>query len=156
MRAWTIVLFIVAIHACLAMMSVANITNVGLNLTINTQEKNANIQVNPGYNSNIILPSDPSFFSTDPNATGDNIRGTNATLIKKTDFVGNFIESIFQFGGVFLKFMGTFSNAIFSIHALCAPFFGDYNAWILEAIVDTVFGVSLFQLVTGRSFKTME
>jgi hypothetical protein len=156
MRAWTIVLFILAIHACLAMINVANVTNVGLNLTINTQDKNANVQVGEGHVHNLTLPSDPTFFNPDPNATGANIKGPNASLVSRGDFVQNFIVSILDFGGVFFKFMNTFSDAIFSIHALCAPYFGDYNAWILEGIVDTVFGVSLFQMVTGRSFKTME
>jgi hypothetical protein len=156
MRAWTIVLFIVAIHACLAMINVAGITNVGLNMTIDTQSKNANIQFGSGQ-TNLSLPQDPTFFNaseTDPSK----VKGQNATLysISKNDFVSNFIESIYQVGGAFMKFMTTFGAAIFSIHTLCAPYFGDYNAWILEGMVDTVFGVSLFQMVTGRSFKTME
>lgn len=154
MRAWTIVLFIVAIHACLAMLTVTDITNIGLNLTIDTTSKNANINVNSGNNT-IYIPSDPTFFNA--NETGKDIMGANTTpLIKSTDFVDKFIESIYNVGGPFLKFMGAFSAAIFSIHTLTAPYFGDFNAWVLEGIVDLVFGVSLFQMVTGRSFKTME
>ena len=154
MRAWTIVLFIVAIHACLAMINVGTITNIGLNLTIDTQSKNANIYVSEGK-TNLTLPYDPTFFNI--NETGKNIMGANTTpLIQKTDFISKFIESIYDVGGPFFKFMGTFSAAIFSIHNLCAPYFGDFNAWVLEGIVDLIFGVSLFQMVTGRSFKTME
>jgi len=154
MRAWTIVLFIVAIHACLAMLTITDITNIGLNITMDTTSKSANINVNPGNNT-VYIPSDPTFFNV--NETGKDIMGANTTpIIKNTDIVSKFIESIFEVGGVFLKFMGTFSAAIFSIHTLTAPYFGDFNAWVLEGIVDMVFGVSLFQMITGRSFKTME
>jgi hypothetical protein len=98
--------------------------------------------------------SDPRFFNQ--SAPPSQVKGTNATLVKQSDFIGEFIESIFGVGKVFLTFMATFSTVIFSIHNMAAPYFGDYNAWILEGMVDTIFGVALFQMVTGRSFKTME
>jgi hypothetical protein len=155
MRAWTIVIFILAIHACLAMINIANITNVGLNVTLDTSGMGSNIVVTPGGINMSMPSSDPRFFNESATSPSE-IKGTNATLIKQGDFIGDFIESITGVGRVFLTFMATFSTVIFSIHAMAAPYFGDTNAWVLEGMVDTIFGVALFQMVTGRSFKTME
>ena len=66
------------------------------------------------------------------------------------------IEQILGVADSFIKLMQTFSKVIFSIQYFGAQFFGDFNAWVLEGMVDIIFGVSLFQMVTGRSFKTME
>lgn len=154
MRAWTIVLFILAIHACLAMVNVANITNIGLGIVVDTTSKSGIIVAPPG-SSNITLPSsDPRYF--DQNATGSDISHANETIIQEGDFIGKFIENIFNVGTVFIKFIGTFSNIVFSIHGFAKPFFGDFNAWVLEGMVDMLLTISLFQIVTGRSFKTME
>lgn len=154
MRAWTIVIFILAIHACLAMINIANITDVGLNVTLDTSGVGSNIVVTPG-GINMSLPSsDPRFFNE--SASPSQVKGTNATLLTQKSFAQGWIESIVGVGAAFMEFMATFSTVIFSIHTMAAPYFGDYNAWILEGMVDTIFGVALFQMVTGRSFKTME
>ena len=153
MRAWTIVLFILAIHACLAMINVANITNVGINATLDTTS--TGIMVIPPSNGVSMPSSDPQFFdqcATDPSK----VKGANSTVISKGNFVSDMIESIAGVARTFYDFMYTFSSAIFTIHTLCAPIFGDFNAWVLEGMVDIVFGIALFQMVTGRSFKTME
>jgi hypothetical protein len=151
MRAWTIVLFILAIHACLAMINVANITDAGLNISIDTSSHNGFI-VSPGH-TNVSMPSsDPQFF--DQNATGNAIKG-NSTL-SKGDFVGGFIESVIGMGATASKFLGMFGAIIFSIHTMAAPYFGSYNSWVLEGMVDIVFGISCLQIFTGRSLKTME
>jgi hypothetical protein len=155
MRAWTIVLFIVAIHACLAMFNITNITNAGVGVVIDTSSKNG-FSVTTGNNSMILLPNDSTFFNASASDPSEVTNSSDESLLGAGDFVSKFIESIFQVGIDFLKFMNSFKDAIFSIHALGAPIFGDFNAWILEGMVDFVFGVSLFQLVTGRSFKTME
>lgn len=153
MRVWTIVLFILAIHAMTAMINVADITNIGLNMTIDTTSKNA-ILVSQGGNSTISMPSsNPDYFNQC--ATGKDISQGNQTL-NKQDFVGAMIQTLFAFGTVFVDFMGTFSGVIFGIHEMASPFFGDFNSWVLEGAVDLVLGVSLFQIVSGRSFKTMD
>jgi len=152
MRAWTIVLFILALHACTAMFTHTNILDIGLNVSLDTSSSNI-IQLGPSTPINIA--NDESFFNSSANSSTE-IRGTNSSAIGKTDFVGKMIEAILGVADTFIEFMATFSKAIFSIQYMCAPYFGYYNAWILEAIVDTVFGVSLFQMVTGRSFKTMD
>jgi len=153
MRAWTIVLFILGLHILLAMLSAANITNAGLNLSIDTSSKGSIIVLPPGY-TNITIPSgDPRFIPVNGTNTSD-IKGS--TLIKSTSFFGKLIESIAGAAIIFLTFMSTFSSIIFTIHGLGAPFFGEFNSWLLEGLVDTIFGVSLFQIISGRSFKTME
>lgn len=151
MRAWTIVLFILAVHATLAMFTVANITDVGLNITVDTSSHNG-FYITPGT-QNVTLPSDSTFF----NASAANVTdvSTNATLTQ-TSFVSDFIESILGVATAFAKYMSMFSKAIFSIYYLSAPYFGNFNAMVLEAMVDIIFGISLIQMVTGRSFKTME
>lgn len=152
MRAYTIILFILSVHACLAMMNTADITNSGLNISVDTTSKNG-FYISQGHtNMTYLMSSDPRFFNE--SATGKDIT-SNATLTRK-DYIGKFIESIFEVGGVFLKFMDMCTSLIFSIHTLCAPIFGEFNSWILEGIVDFAFGIALFQIVTGRSFKTME
>jgi len=154
MRAWTIVIFILAIHACLAMINIANITNVGLNVTLDTSGMGSNIVVTPGGINMSMPSSDPRFFNE--SAPPSEVKGTNATLLNQKSFAQGWIESIVGVGAAFMEFMTTFSTVIFSIHSLAAPYFGDTNAWVLEGMVDTIFGVALFQMVTGRSFKTME
>jgi hypothetical protein len=149
MRAFTIVLFILAIHACLAMINVANITDAGLNISIDTSSHNGFI-VSPGK-TNITMPSSQFFNES---ANGSEIK-SNSTL-SKGDYFGNLIESVLGLGTIASKFLGTFSAIIFSIHTMAAPYFGNYNAWVLEGMVDFVFAISCFQIFSGRSFKTME
>jgi hypothetical protein len=149
MRAWTIVLFILAIHAVLAMVNVAHITDIGLNISLDTS--GGSLTVLPG-SSNITVPSSVYF---DENATGNKIVNSSA-VITKNSFTDKMIETILGAATAFFNLMATFSSVIFSIHEMGAPIFGDFNAWVLEGVVDIVFGVSLFQMVTGRSFKTME
>jgi hypothetical protein len=153
MRAWTIVLFILSIHAVLAMMTVAGVGNGIMNYTIDTSGHSASFPTTPG-NYNVTLPSsDPRFFNTSANSTA--IKG-NGTLIGPSNFIGDWIESIVGVGASFSKLIQTFTNTVFSIHTLAAPYFGDFNAWVLEGIVDLILAIGLFQIVTGRSFKTME
>jgi hypothetical protein len=149
MRAWTIVLFILAIHACLAMINVAHITDIGLNISVETS--GGGIVVNPGT-TNLTIPSSTYFNES---ANGSAILN-HTVVITKNSFVDKMIEQIIGAAATFYALMDTFSSVIFSIHSMGAPIFGDFNAWVLEGIVDIVFGVSLFQMVTGRSFKTME
>lgn len=154
MRAWTIVLFILAVHACLAMFTVANITDIGLNMSLDTTSKTG-FTVLPGAPPNVTLPSsDPRFFNSSA-VNGSDAKG-NGTMLGQGDFIGDFIESILGMGAILSKYMGMFGAAIFSIHTLCAPYFGDFNAWVLEGMVDIVFAISLVQMFTGRSMKTME
>ena len=153
MRAWTIVLFILAFHACTAMFTYTDIMNTGINSTVDTYSKTGFV-VSSGNGSVVKLPYDPSYF--DPNATGQDIKGSSVAFINSTSFVGRFIESILGFGETFITFVKTFSGVITGIHYLSKPYFGDFNAWVLEGIVDTIFAVSLVQIVTGRSFKTMD
>jgi len=150
MRAYTIIIFILAIHAGLAMINVSHITDVyGFNTTIDTSTKGSIVFINNG--SYIQVPSSQFFNES---ATGDSI--TNKSMISKSDFASGFIEQISGLAEGFGKFIGTFSALIFSIHQLGAPLFGDFNAWVLEGMVDFIFAVALFQMITGRSFKTME
>ena len=154
MRLWTIVLFIVAIHAALAIINVGNITDIGLDMSIDTTSKTGVIvsQGNPG---GIEMPSsDPRFFCQ--TAKGAGISRTNKTVLGAGDYVGKFIESIINLGGVFAKFMSTFGHAIFGIHTLTAPLFGEFNSWVLEGMVDFLVVIGFFQIMTGRSFKTMD
>jgi hypothetical protein len=136
------------------MINVANITDIGINATLDTSSNG--IMVIPPANGVSMPSSDPQFFDQCATADPSKVKGANSTLIAKGNFVGDFIESIAGVASTFFKFMGTFSSAIFSIHTLCAPIFGNFNAWVLEGMVDIVFGIALFQMVTGRSFKTME
>jgi len=154
MRLWTIVLFIVAIHAALAIINVGNITDIGLDMSIDTTSKTGVIvsQGNPG---GIEMPSsDPRFFCQ--TATGADISRANKTILGANDYIGKFIESVYNLGGVFSKFLNSFSIAIFGIHTLTAPLFGDFNGWVLEGLVDFLLVIGIFQIVSGRSFKTMD
>jgi hypothetical protein len=151
MRAWTIVLFILAIHAVLAMINVANITDVGLNVSVSTS--GGGILVTPGT-STVIVPSSVYF-----NESANNSDIANKTIVissSTTNFVDKMIEQIAGAANTFFSLMGMFSSVLFSIHTMGAPIFGNFNAWVLEGMVDIVFGISLFQMITGRSFKTME
>lgn len=149
MRAWTIVLFILAIHAVLAMINVAHITDIGLNISLDTS--GGGLAILPGT-TNLTLPSSTYFNES---ANGSAILN-KTVVITKNSFTDKMIETILGAATAFFNLMGTFSDVIFSIHKMGAPIFGDFNAWVLEGIVDIVFGVALFQMVTGRSFKTME
>jgi len=148
MRAWSIVLFILAIHAGLAMFNYTNIMDIGLGVTLDPV---TGVLV-PG-NTTVDLPSTTVF----------NISGTSkeevtnsSSSLKSTNFIGQMIESILDVGKNFSDLLTTFKDLLFSIHYLAKPFFGDVNAWILEGIVDFIFVIAFFQMVTGRSFKTME
>lgn len=149
MRAYMIVVFILAIHAGLAMINVAHITDIyGFNTSIDTSSKGTFVVIN---GSNISVPSSTYFCET---ATGQDI--SSATDLAPTNFVGEMIQTITGMTEVFVNFMNSFKSLIFSIHTFGAPYFGDFNAWVLEGMVDFIFSVALFQIVTGRSFKTME
>ena len=151
MRAWTIVLFILAIHACLAMINVAHITDIGLNISLNTDS--GGVLISPG-STNVTVPTSTYFNES---ANGTNPLNKNAMITGSSGgFVGKMIEAILGAADTFEKLMSTFSGAIFSIHTMGAPIFGDFNAWVLEGMVDIMFGIALFQMITGRSFKTME
>jgi hypothetical protein len=151
MRAWTIVIFILAFHVCLAMVNYADITDVGLNITFETS--GGGVLVSPGTNT-INMPSSTL---VNPNATSKDDALTNQSItLKKGDFVGDMMEIITGVATPFFNLMTTFSKIVFSIHYLCTPYFGDFNSWMLEAMVDFIFVMALFQMVTGRSFKTME
>lgn len=151
MRAWTIVLFILAIHAVLAMINVANITDVGLNVSVSTN--GGGILITPGT-STVTVPSSVYF-----NESANNSDIANKSMViseTSSNFFSKLIEQITGAAETFFKLMGMFSSVLFSIHTMGAPIFGNFNAWVLEGIVDIVFGISLFQMITGRSFKTME
>lgn len=151
MRAWTIVLFILSIHAVLAIFTVGGVGNGIMGYTYDTSGHQAVFTPIPG-NYNTTLPSsDPRFFNSSSNTSQG-----NATLIKSGDFIGEWIESIIGVGTSFTKLMGTFTAAVFSIYTLSAPYFGNFNAMVLEGLVDIVLAIAFFQMVTGRSFKTME
>jgi hypothetical protein len=148
MRAWSIVLFILAIHAGLAMFNYTNIMDIGLGVTLDPV---TGVLV-PG-NTTIDIPSSTIFNAS--GETKEEVTG-GATNLTVNDFFGDMIESILGAGARFSQLIDTFKNLLFSIHYLAEPIFGDFNAWILEAIVDFIFVIALFQMVTGRSFKTME
>jgi PPE-repeat protein len=155
MRAWTIVLFVIAIHACLFMFNGVNFENgLGYNFSIDTSSKSGNIIIIPGDPANISMPSPDSHFF-DSSANGSNVN-VNGTVFSKNDVDGGLLEQVYGLGKTLMKIVGMFGAAIFSIHTLAAPYFGDSTAWILEGMVDIVFGIALFQLVTGRSFKTID
>jgi hypothetical protein len=155
MRAWTIVLFILAIHAVLAMINVADITDIGLNISMDTS--GGSLVTFPGA-VNLTTPSSTYFNeSYNKNGTGEDVSNSSSLISSSSGgFIGKMIEQILGAADTFIKLMTTFSSVVFSIHYLGAPIFGDFNAWVLEGIVDIVFGIALFQMVTGRSFKTME
>jgi hypothetical protein len=133
------------------MINGADITNVA-GIYIDTSGMNThNFVVHQGrYDVN--MPQSNLFFNG--SANGSNIK--NASLISNKDFAGGMIESILGVGSTFLALMDTFQRAVFSIHTLAAPYFGDTNSWVLEGMVDTILAIGLFQIVSGRSFKTME
>lgn len=151
MRAWTIVVFILAIHACLAMIGVANITDVGLNITLDTSG-HGSIAPSSG-NTNLTIPSSTMYNTTDP----ENFTYSKSTMnLNQTGFVGMMLQQVTQFASLLSELMTTFSRIVFSIYYLTAPYFGHFNAVMLEGLVDFIFSIALFQMVTGRSFKTME
>jgi len=154
MRAWTIFLFILGIHIVLGMISVANITNVGLNMSIDTTQKGS-IIIMPEKNISMQAP-DPRFINT--SGTDINtIKGSSSNnTLAPTNFVAAYIQNIFAAADAFIKLLTSFSQVVFTIYYLGAPWFGGFNALALELMVDSVFAISLFQLVTGRSFKTMD
>jgi len=154
MRLWTIVLFIVSIHAALAIINVGNITDIGLDMKIDTTSKTG-VMVSQGTPGTIEMPSsDPTFFCQ--TATGADISMTDQTVLGAGDYIGKFIESVYNLGGVFSKFMTTFGSAIFGIHTLTKPFFGEFNSWVLEGMVDFLLVIGFFQIISGRNFKTMD
>jgi hypothetical protein len=148
MRAWTIVLFILAIHAGLAMFNYTNVMDIGLGVTIDPVTGT----LVPGSNT-VDLPTSPIFNSS--GTTKEEV-SNNSVKIQSSGFVGQMIEAITGVGDQFFKLIATFKDLLLSIHALTAPYFGEFNAWILELVVDFIFVIALFQMVTGRSFKTME
>jgi hypothetical protein len=148
MRAWTIVLFILAIHAGLAMFNYTNVMDIGLGVTLDPVTGT----LVPGSNA-VELPS-TTVFNTSGHSKEE--VANNSVALKTDSFIGLMIESILGVGEQFSKLITTFKDLLFSIHYLTAPFFGDVNAWILEGVVDFIFVIALFQMVTGRSFKTME
>jgi hypothetical protein len=150
MRAYMIVIFILAIHASLAVINVANIMDVGLNLSLDTSSHGA-IIIN--HNSSIITVPSSKFFNE--SATGTDISEASKDL-NRSSFSSGAIESIIGFATVFGDFIKSISKIVFSIHDLTAPLFGNFNAWVLEGMVDFILTIALFQMVTGRSFKTME
>ena len=151
MRAWTIVLFIIAFHACLSMFAYVDLQNsLGLNITIDTTSKTGNWIITPGTTNITIPSSDPYFFDSTSNGS------VNNSAIKPNDFVGNMIESVLGVANAFGKLMGSFTQAAFAIHTYGAPYFGDGPAWILEGVVDFVIAIGFFQLVTGRGFKVLD
>lgn len=151
MRAWTIVVFILAIHACLAMIGVANITDIGLNITLDTSGRGSIIPV-PG-NTSLVVPSSTIYNTTDPN---NFTTANNKVNLNETGFVGMMLQQVTGFASLFSELMATFSRLVFSIYYLTVPYFGHFNAVMLEGLVDFIFSIALFQMVTGRSFKTME
>jgi hypothetical protein len=155
MRAWTIVVFILAIHAVLAMVNVAHITDIGLNISLDTS--GGGVLVTPGM-VNMTTPSSTYFNeSYNKNGTGSDIKNTSGIITGTSGgFVGKMIELIIGAADTFIKLMTTFSSVIFTIYYVGAPYIGTFNAMVLEGMVDIIFGVALFQMVTGRSFKTME
>jgi hypothetical protein len=99
----------------------------------------------------------PSSTYFNQSANGSDIANKSIVITGTSGgFFDKAIEQIIGAANTFLKLMGTFSSVLFSIHTMGAPIFGDFNAWVLEGMVDIVFGISLFQMITGRSFKTME
>lgn len=149
MRAWSIVLFILAIHAGLAMFNYTNVMDIGLGVTLDPV---TGVLV-PGNNT-IDIPDSIIFNSS---ATSKSQVMQNNTITSNTSgFVGDMITSILDFGKNFSDLLSTFNKLVFSIHYLAAPFFGDFNAWVLEFVVDFILVIAFFQMVTGRSFKTME
>lgn len=150
MRAWSIVLFILAIHATLAMFTYTDITDAGLNISLDTSTKGTII---PIHNSTVIIPVSNQYFNV--NGSQDTITN-QSNLVTQQDFVSGAIESIVGTATTFYNLINTFKGLVFSIHEMAAPFFGDFNAWVLEGVVDLIMGIALFQMVTGRSFKTME
>lgn len=151
MRAWTIVLFILCIHMMLAAFTWAGVGNGILGYTLDTSGHQASFNPIPG-NYTVQLPITSQFFNGSANGT----QITNNSLIKSGGVVGEWIENIIGVGSYFTNLINTFKDAVFSIHYLTAPYFGDVLGWLLEGIVDLVLGISFFQMVTGRSFKTME
>lgn len=124
--------------------------DIGLNVSLDTSTKGT-FTVIP--TTTIAVPSNEIFYE---NASyGQNVSKLKETM-PATDMLGGFIESILKFTGPFNKFVTTVLKVITSIHDTAAPFFGDYNAWIIQGIVDFIFCISLIQIITGRSFKTME
>lgn len=149
-------LFIVSIHACLAMFAVADITNTtGVYLeTSGFMVGTPSWVVHQGNNS-VGIPQSNLFFNSSANGT-EIFNSKSALTGSNGTFVGKMIEQILGAADIFSKFINMFKNVLFSIHYLAAPIFGEFNGWVLEGMVDIVFGISLFQIVSGRSFKTME
>ena len=148
MRAYTIVLFIIAVHVCLAMFG--NVDFNVTNITIDTTQKGTFL-ITQGHVPYNYLPSSTLFFNM-----SNETKVNSSTMLTENDFVGKYIESIYGVGDVFSKFMNMFTSAVFSIHTLCAPWFGEFNSWAIEIMVDFVLAIGFFQVITGRSFKTME
>lgn len=151
MRAWTIVIFILSVHVCLSMINIAHITDVGLNLSLDTSGGS----LVPSSGSSTI--ENPSSILINQNATDkDNVYTNSSARLKQGDFMGDLMEIIIGVATPFVNLMKTFSVIVFSIYYISLPYFGPFNSLMLEAMVDFIFVVALFQMVTGRSFKTME
>ena len=80
MRAWTIVIFILAIHAVLAMVNVANITDIGLNISLDTS--GGSLVTIPG-STNITTPSSVYFNeSYNRNGTGEDVSNSSSFMTR--------------------------------------------------------------------------
>jgi len=152
MRAWTVVLFILAIHACLAMFNHADVLNYGTNIVIDTTSKDSIVV--GAATVKITVPE--SVFFNEKGTGSDIIKGGNDTILNNSGWIGEFITSTVGVAGQFFGFIKSVKDIVFSIHTLCGPLFGDFDGWVLEGMTDFILFVALFQMVTGRSFKTME
>jgi hypothetical protein len=153
MRAWSVFIFILAIHASLALVYHADITNsLDLNYTFDTSSHSGSYIQIPGK-QNVSIPQSDRFFDATKN---DSTVYNNSANLKPGDFVGDFIQSVTGVGSTLTKLMTMVGDAFFTIQWLMAPIFGSFNAWVVEGLVDIIWAGALFQMVTGRNFKGAE
>lgn len=154
MRAWTIVLFLIAFQASLAMLNVANPLNTGMGITIDTSNP---YRIDVYENTtNVVLPQPQAgIYRYTGNATHPNY-ATQPGDYNSNNLSTGFIENIQGITIGFGEFIALFYKAVTSIHETFYIYIGDFNAWILQGFAYIVLALGIIQILTARSLKTAE
>jgi hypothetical protein len=153
MRAWTIVVFILAFQASLAMLNMANPLNTGMGIVVDTTNKYTITPV-PGNNT-MELPQPQGGIYTSTGTANNPSYTTNPGGFNPKSFSSGYIENILGLGGAVGGFFEIFFNVIFSIEVTFTPYIGIYASYI-QYMVLFILGIGLFQIYSGRSLKTAE
>lgn len=150
MRAWTILIFIISLQAALAMLNVADPMNAGLGISIDTTNPNA-IVVSQTQIPIAYPQPDPNFYTVSGTKYNTSIKDYSST-----EYISGTIADITKIISAFESTLKLFWNMLNAIYYTSHTYIGDFNAGIIQGLVDVVLGIALLQIFSGRSFKTAE